>query len=102
MLSDQPFVPAYFPFDVELNKTGATPMQAAISNIYIEEYKEGTALDENLWIVDTRKEDEFKKGHLPHSINLMEKGKFETWLGSIIKPGEQFYLVGESKEELAR
>ena len=100
LLSDQPFVPAYFPFDVELNKTGATPMQAAISNIYIEEYKEGTALDENLWVVDTRKEAAFKEGHLPHSINLMEKGKFETWLGSIIKPKEQFYLVGDSKDEL--
>ncbi len=51
-----------------------------------------------LWVVDTRKEADFKEGHLPHSVNLMEKGKFETWLGSIIKPEEPFYLAGESKE----
>ena len=30
----------------------------------------------------------------------MEDGKFETWLGSIIKPNEKFYLVSESKAQL--
>ena len=46
------------------------------------------------------KENEFKNGHLPHSVNLMEDGKFETWLGSIIKPDEKFYLASQSKEQL--
>jgi rhodanese-related sulfurtransferase len=32
----------------------------------------------------------------------MEHGKFETWLGSIIKPGEPFYLAGESNEQNQR
>ena len=32
----------------------------------------------------------------------MEDTKFETWLGSIIKPGEEFYLTGESTEQLQR
>ena len=32
----------------------------------------------------------------------MEGAKFETWLGSIIKPGEQFYLAGDSKEQLKK
>ena len=56
--------------------------------------------DKSLWIVDTRSEENFKKGHLPHSINLMEIGKFETWLGSIIKPGEKFYLASGDKAQL--
>ena len=30
----------------------------------------------------------------------MEGKKFETWLGSIIKPGEPFYLAGESTAQL--
>lgn len=100
LLADQPFVPAYFPFDVELNRNGAVPMHQAISNIAIEEFDEQKTIDENIWVVDTRKESDFKKGHLPHSVNLMEKGKFETWLGSIIKPNEPFWLVGESKESV--
>jgi rhodanese-related sulfurtransferase len=30
----------------------------------------------------------------------MEGAKFETWLGSIIKPGEKFYLAGSNEEQL--
>ena len=103
LLADQPFVPIYFPFDVELNRKGAAAFKESISNIKTgETVLENSAptLDKTLWVVDTRKENEFKKGHLPHSVNLMEKGKFETWLGSIIKPGEKFYLVSDSKEQL--
>ena len=105
LLADQPFVPQYFSFDVELNRKGASAMNESLSKI-----KRGEAinkntnhsLDKTIWVVDTRKENMFKDGHLPHSINLMEDGKFETWLGSIIKPGEKFYLAGESNEQIQR
>ena len=103
LLADQPFVPLYFPFDVDLNRKGATGLKESIDKIKIGHLlneKITTALDKTRWVIDTRREDDFKKGHLPHSINLMEDGKFETWLGSIIKPGEQFYLASESKIQL--
>ncbi|RYE48800.1 MAG: hypothetical protein EOP48_21070 [Sphingobacteriales bacterium] len=60
------------------------------------------AIDTGLWIVDGRNQEVFSKGHLPYSINLMEEGSFETWLGTIIKPGEKFYLAAETKEQLER
>ena len=100
LLADQPFVPAYFPFDVEVNRRGAASLQESINAIIIEEQAEG--LEPSAWVVDVRNEAAFKKGHLPHAINLMEDGKFETWLGSIIKPGEGFYLAGESREQVQR
>lgn len=102
LLADQPFIPQYFPFNVELNRKGATAMQESISKINMSEQSSATAIYKNLWVIDTRKEVDFKNGHLPHAINLMEDGKFETWLGSIIKPGEPFYLTGESKEQVQR
>ncbi|RYY01057.1 MAG: MBL fold metallo-hydrolase [Gammaproteobacteria bacterium] len=105
LLADQPFVPHYFPFDVELNRKGAAAFKESISNIKTGETileNSASALDKTFWVIDTRGEEDFKKGHLPHSINLMEKGKFETWLGSIIKPEEKFYLVSEDKEQLQR
>lgn len=100
LLTDQPFVPAYFPFDVELNRQGASPMQESIATISIGEKTDEP--DPSVWVVDVRKEADFKKGHLPRSVNLMEDGKFETWLGSIIQPGERFYLAGESTEQVQR
>ena len=105
LLADQPFVPQYFPFDVELNRKGTTPLQESISKIGAGasiNQNSNQALDKTLWVIDTRKETDFKEGHLPRSINLMEDGKFETWLGSIIKPNEKFYLAGESKQQLQR
>ncbi len=103
LLADQPFVPLYFPFDVDLNRKGATSLKESIDKIKISNSvneKITTGLDKTSWVIDTRREDDFKKGHLPYSINLMEDGKFETWLGSIIKPGERFYLASESKKQL--
>ena len=50
-------------------------------------------------IVDVRDETEFKKAHLPNSINIMARGeadKFETWLGAIVEPEEPFYLAVKS------
>ena len=106
LLSDQPFIPAYFPYDVEINRKGAAPFKASVETVIIgspiESQSDVDTLDKTIVIVDARKEKEYKKGHLPNSINLMEGAKFETWLGSIIKPGEQFYLAGESKDQLQK
>ena len=105
LLADQHFVPHYFPFDVELNRKGAAGLKESIDRIKKDDMvdeKDTSSLDKSLWVIDTRKEDDFKKGHLPHSINLMEDGKFETWLGSMIKPNEKFYLTAENKEQLQR
>lgn len=106
LLSDQPFIPAYFPYDVELNRKGAPPFKESIEAVKIgnavKTETDAENLDKAVVIVDARKEKVYKQGHLPNSINLMEGAKFETWLGSIIKPGEQFYLAGESKEQLQK
>lgn len=105
LLADQPFIPAYFPFNVEVNRRGAASLQKSIVKVSINEKPSEellNSLNASLWVVDVRNEDIFKEGHLPHSINLMENGKFETWLGSIIKPEERFYLAGESKEQLQK
>jgi hydroxyacylglutathione hydrolase len=97
LLQDQPFVPKYFPFDVELNKQGAGNLEQAITNVPI---GQAGILNSSIYIIDTRAEKEFKKGHLPGSINLQNGGKFETWLGSTIAPEEAFYLVAENEEIL--
>jgi hydroxyacylglutathione hydrolase len=51
-------------------------------------------------IVDTRPQQQFKQGHLPGALNIQNGAKFETWLGSIIAPGERFYLLAENGQVL--
>lgn len=96
LLSNQPFVPKYFTHSVTMNKRGAADFDSSVSAVKI---LEGLPKDwdKSVVIVDTRDEKEYKKGALPNSINLMISGKFETWLGSIVRPDEPFYLVAPDR-----
>jgi hydroxyacylglutathione hydrolase len=51
-------------------------------------------------LLDTRPATKFRAGHLPGAINLQDGGKFETWLGSVIGPKEQFYLLADTQIQL--
>jgi hydroxyacylglutathione hydrolase len=96
LLDGQPFIPSYFGFDVDINKIGAENVETAINGISFKENATASGL-----IVDMRDEETFKKGHLQGSFNIQavsDNAKFETWLGSIIEPEEEFTLVIDSKD----
>jgi glyoxylase-like metal-dependent hydrolase (beta-lactamase superfamily II)/rhodanese-related sulfurtransferase len=96
ILDGQPFIPSYFGFNVDINKVGAQDVHPAIDKIPF--YNESSATGV---IVDMRAEATFKQAHLPGSYNIQavsENAKFETWLGSIIQPEEEFTLVIDSEK----
>ncbi|OAB81457.1 MBL fold metallo-hydrolase [Cochleicola gelatinilyticus] len=96
LLEGQPFIPSYFGFDVAINKRGADNLKSAVTNIPFSENSTAQGLS-----IDIRDEKTFKKGHLKGSINIQavsNTAKFETWLGSIVKPEEAFTLIIDSKE----
>jgi hydroxyacylglutathione hydrolase len=100
LIADQPFIPKYFAYDVELNRKGAKAFEAAVQGVkLLEEFSAGI-LDPKLIIIDTRPQESFKAGHLPNSFNIQMGNKFETWLGSIIHPGESFYLSANNLKDL--
>ena len=98
LLQGQPYIPKYFGYAVDLNKQGAPAYQQSIDQVSI--LPEGASLPADALVIDTRKQDQFAAGHIPGSINLMNGGKFETWLGSIVGPEERFFLVAETAAEL--
>lgn len=90
LLADQPFVPAYFAYDLELNRKGAPAFNVSIDKVklggMVKSEDDAKGLNKDLWVVDARQESKFKEKHLPHSINLMD--------------GEKFYLAGQSDEQV--
>ena len=101
ILKDQPIIPSYFGFNVDLNKHGAENVQISTSAVplrfLVDEVEKGVL------VVDTREEAIYKEGHFRNSINIMsrsDKDDFETWLGAIIKPEEAFYLVVNSINDM--
>ncbi|MEX2350348.1 MAG: rhodanese-like domain-containing protein [Flavobacteriaceae bacterium] len=101
ILKDQPFIPSYFGFNVDVNRKGAVNVQQS-------KYKaplklQVNSIDDNTLVVDVRDGDQYKKGHLPNSINIMARSdsdKYETWLGAIIKPEEPFCIVVASVKDI--
>ncbi|NVO33412.1 rhodanese-like domain-containing protein [Hymenobacter lapidiphilus] len=98
LLADQPFIPKYFGYDVDLNKAGAPAFAPSMAQV--PRLAAGTAPKPGVLVVDTRPEAEFKQGHLAGALNIQQGGKFETWLGSIIGPEEQFYLLAADEATL--
>ena len=98
LLQGQPYIPKYFGYAVDLNKQGAPAYKESLSKVSI--WPEGSTLPAGAIVIDTRKQSQFVAGHIPGAINLMNGGKFETWLGSIVGPEENFFLVAENAAEL--
>ncbi|MBP1840707.1 MBL fold metallo-hydrolase [Formosa algae] len=101
ILKDQPFIPSYFGYNVDINKKGAENLESSISKTKFH-FKVDTNITYDALIIDIRNQADYKQNHLAHSFNIMaesENDKFETWLGSIVKPEESFYVVLNSTEE---
>lgn len=98
LTADQPFAPQYFGYDVELNKHGAPGFAQSIASI--PHLHNDAPLDDKVLVVDTRPKALFNQAHIKNAINLQLQGKFETWLGAVIKPQEPFYLIAEDDTKL--
>lgn len=99
LLRDQPFVPKYFGYDVDLNREGPPELEESISKV--KRGDENMKLEKGALVIDTRDQAEFKKRHLKGAINIMlHGGKFETWLGSIVSPGEKFYMICQDEKAM--
>jgi glyoxylase-like metal-dependent hydrolase (beta-lactamase superfamily II)/rhodanese-related sulfurtransferase len=98
LMADQPFIPGYFPYDVDLNKKGAPSLIESLAKVTsgrkINSAEQAALLDPEVLIVDSRDSAIYKKQHLKNSVNIMDGEKFETWLGALVAPGDFFYLAG--------
>lgn len=98
LTTDQPFIPKYFGYSVDLNRNGAPNFESSIKEVKIT--KQPDILNEDIIIIDARPQEQFKEEHLSNSYNIQTGTKFETWLGSIINPKENFYLTAASTTQL--
>jgi hydroxyacylglutathione hydrolase len=98
LLEDQPYIPKYFGFNVGVNKAGADDFEESVKDVPVLDRE--SPLQEGVLVIDTRGRKLYNAGHVPGAINIIEDGKFETWLGSIVGPEEKFYLIAEDQESI--
>lgn len=100
LISDQPFIPKYFGYDVDINKTGAQSLAKSVASV--PRINRNAPLQSGVLIVDTRPQQQFKNGHVKGAMNIQDGDKFETWLGSIIGPDEAFYLIAADDDQIEK
>jgi len=98
LLTELPYVPKYFSYDVELNRSGPADVEKELSSVpfHADNFDPG----KDAFVVDTRPVEIIHHSWFPDAINIPDGAKFESWLGSVISPGKKFYLIGESAEKL--
>jgi hydroxyacylglutathione hydrolase len=99
LLSDLPFIPKYFPYDVGLNVQGVPDINAGTLGVNVLQKNYRPAA--NALIIDGRDAGLFKNSYLTGAINVQDSSKFETWLGSIVGPGIPFYLTAANENDVS-
>lgn len=88
--------PAYFPMNVKLNKEGYKDIEDVLAqgeNALSPDAFEAAANETGAVMLDTRRQSDFAKGHIPGSIFIGIDGSFAPWVGDLIKDVQQPILL---------
>ena len=101
--------PAYFPENVALNKKAIPGFEAILAEAgkaFEPSAFEAMANEMEALVLDTRKPQDYARGHIPNSINIGIDGGFAPWVGALIPDIKQNILlvteVGREEEVIKR
>lgn len=99
LIQDLPEAPQYFKHNAAMNKNGP-PLIDWDGDLPPQKKPDSWLTDpEKTYVVDIREPDTYAAGHIPKSVNIPLRGRFETWIGTMVPWGANLILVGD-KEDL--
>lgn len=95
VLQGLPEAPQYFGHNAKMNKEGPKLVDW---NEMAKEIKPSVALTKpsKYYVVDVREADAYAREHIPNSVNIAARGRFETWVGTIVPWGSKLVVVGDA------
>ena len=96
MTTDLPEQPAYFPFDAEINRTGAEPLDALPRPAALTPHAVASLANQGHVVLDVRPAAAFGAGHVPGAVNVGLGGQFASWAGSLITLRTPIVIVAET------
>ena len=97
--SDLPSAPAYFGRAAEQNRVGAPPLVASPRPPALRAADLERILGEGV-VVDTRRMEEFAKGHIPGALFIGLQGSFAPWAGTLLPHDRPIALVAEDERRV--
>jgi hydroxyacylglutathione hydrolase len=100
LTAELPERPGYFALDVEINRSGAPPLQelAPIPAVGTSELL--ARQEQGAIVLDTRPAREFGAGHIPGSIQIGLAGQYASWAAIVLGLGSEILLVAEDEEKV--
>jgi glyoxylase-like metal-dependent hydrolase (beta-lactamase superfamily II)/rhodanese-related sulfurtransferase len=95
MTTDLPEVPAYFPKDVEINRTGAAELEALPRPAALAPNDVQQMTQQGVTILDVRSSSAFGNGHIPGALNIGLGGQFASWAGTLLKLGAPMTCIAQ-------
>ena len=93
--------PNYFPINAMINKQGYESLEdvlkTSLKSLSVQKFK--NLINDDIILLDTRKESEFVKGFVPGSISIGLDGRFAEWAGSLLPFDKLILLVTETGKE---
>ncbi|MBW1782616.1 MAG: MBL fold metallo-hydrolase [Deltaproteobacteria bacterium] len=98
LIQDLPEAPQYFKYNVQMNKNGP-PLIEWDRGLPPEKAPDMALVDpKKTYVVDLRDADAYASGHIPNSVNIALRGRFETWVGIMVPWDANLILVGDKAE----
>ncbi len=98
VLEGLPEAPQYFRHNAAMNRRGPDPVDWK-APVGPEATPDKTLMDPSkVYVADIRDAAAFARGHIPNSVNIGLRGRFESWLGTMVPWGENLVLCGDPDE----
>lgn len=97
VLSELSEPPQYFKYNAALNRNGPDLVNWQESPAVVSAQRELTDVSKH-YVVDMRDSKEYASGHIPNSVNIGLRGRFETWVGIMVPWGSEMVVCGDGNE----
>jgi len=89
--------PQYFGHNAAMNRLGPPLLDSAPAPQSVEPDQALTDI-EKFYVIDIRDSKKFAEGHVPNSVNIGLRGRFETWTGIMVPWGANVVVCGDEVE----
>jgi glyoxylase-like metal-dependent hydrolase (beta-lactamase superfamily II)/rhodanese-related sulfurtransferase len=101
LTAELPERPGYFGLDVEINRSGAPPLEKLPEIPALSPAELVAAQQRGAIVLDTRPAQQFASAHVPGAVQIGLSGQFASWAGIVLGLDSELILVAEEPEKIA-
>ncbi len=98
ILDGLPEAPPYFAHNAAINRQGPPAVTWSLGTLPLVAASRELADPSKYYVIDVRGADAYAQGHIPNSVNIAVRGRFETWTGMMVPWDARAVVVGNEQE----